>query len=468
MCKLKKFYAIFLLFTIFALPARAENIFAITAADANGNAYSGTAFYKAGDLWVNEQLLRFAGVQLSDALNGKGFYVTVNDADSLLEVPALRKLGGAALKLYFPAVTEQNVKYFNISGLERLTGCFVQNSFGAPQIAFMPKETAAFAKKNDKTLPVPFVLTWEHVTKFNPELSKEPVINGLDVLAPTWFNLADATGTLANRASSSYVEEAHRRGCKVWAMVTNSFNKQLTKDFLKNAYARQKFIAQLLAFSKLYGLDGINIDFENVDLADRNAFTQLLTELAPCLKEEGLVFSIAVNKPGSTASAKSHDRRSMARLADFIMVMTYDQHWRTSPVAGSVADLAWTRSVLVKTLEEVPAQKLMLGIPFYSRRWICTPLAGGKEKVSSQTLTMAQSDELIRKHNLTPVWLENKGQHYFEFSQNGKKIKVWAEDASSIQKRAELVKEFGLAGAACWRKGHEQPYAWNAIFNTLR
>jgi len=467
---LKRICVVILLLLTLAVPAfAADDVFPITVTAANGQKLTTTALYKSGDLWLNEKGLRFAGVELTSALNGKGFNITVHEADKVFEIPALRELVGGTLTLYFPAYTsDKKEKYVNISGLEPLTGCLIEGDASNPVVSVIARETVAFGKKNSIPLPKPFTLVWEHVTSYNPDLSKEPVIQGLDVISPTWFNLADASGNLANRASNAYITEAHNRGYRVWAMVTNSFNKQLTKTFLANAAARRQFIAKLLAYSKLYGIDGINIDFENVDVTDRFAFVQLLREFAPQLNREGLVFSVDVNKPGNTNHARSHDRRSIAAVADYIMVMTYDQHWRTSPVAGSVADLAWTKSVLVKTLEEVPAEKLLLGIPFYSRRWACVKQANGKEKVSSVALSMAQSDELIRKHNLTPVWLETKGQDYYEFAENGKTMKVWVENAKSIERRAQLAKDYKLAGAACWRKGHEQPYAWEALNNSLR
>jgi len=467
---LKKIFTAIVWIIILALPAfAADEIFPITVTAADGRKFETTALYKAGDLWLSEDGVRFAGVELTSALNGKGFDIAVREPDKVFEIPALRELAGNVLTLYFPAyMSEAKVKYINISGLEPLTGCLVEGSCEKPAVSVIPKETVAFAGKNTNPVPKPFTLVWEHVTSYNPELAKQPVIEGLDVISPTWFNLSEATGSLANRASCAYVTEAHKRGLRVWAMVTNSFNKQMTKAFLANSAARRLFIARLLAYARLYGIDGINVDFENVDVTDRFAFVQLLRELAPKLQRQQLVFSVDVNKPGNTNSARSHDRRSIAAVADYVMVMTYDQHWRACPVAGSVADLAWTKSTLIKTLEEVPAEKLLLGIPFYSRRWYCTKAANGKEKVSSKTLTMAQSDELIRKHSITPVWLADKGQDYYEYTEGGQKVKVWAENAKSIALRGKLAKEYNLAGAACWRKGQEEPYAWQALFNSMR
>ncbi len=448
--------------------AKDEELFQSCIFTADGSRINTTAFSKSGDLWIETDVLQKTGTALESVLDGKGFVITVQEPDAFFGIPSLKQLAGDTLRLYFRAAEVQKIKYINVSGLEKLTGCFVEMSNGLPCVRVLPKEIAAFPAKSKTKLQKPVVLAWEYVTSYSPELASEPVINGLDVISPTWFNLVGADGLLSSRTSPAYTAEAHKRGMKIWALVSNSFNGQLTKAFLHSAQARKQFTAQLLAFSKLYGLDGFNFDFERIDVADRDTFTQLLREAAPYLKEAGLAVSVDVHIPANTNMSKSHDRKALSSIVDYVMVMAYDQHWASCPAAGSVADLPWTKSAVSMTLQEgVPAEKLLLGVPFYMRRWRCTPLPDGKEKVKGSTLTMEDSDELIRKHNLVPVWLEDKKQDYYEFSENGQKIRVWVENAKSLAERAALIKEFNLAGAACWRKGHEQPYAWKALTDLL-
>ena len=451
--------------------AKDKELFRSYILTSDGGRINTTAFSKSGDLWIEAAALQKTGTVLESVLDGKGFVITVQNPAAFFGIPSLEQLAGNTLRLHFRAAEVQKIKYINVSGLEKLTGCFVETSNGQPCVRVLPKEIAAFPAKSTTGLQQPIILAWEYVKSYSPELASEPVINGIDVISPTWFNLESADGFVSNITSPAYTAEAHKRGMKVWALVSNSFNRPLTrpltKAFLRSAQARKLFTAQLLAFSKLYGLDGFNFDFEKIDVADRDAFTQLLREAAPYLKEAGLVVSVDVHKPANTNMSKSHDRKALSSIVDYVMVMTYDQHWAGCTTAGSVADMKWTRDAVVRTLQEVPAEKLLLGIPFYMRRWICTPLAGGKEKVKGYTLTMEQSDELIRKHNLTPVWLADKKQDYYEFKENGKTIKVWVENRKSLAARADLIKEYNLAGAACWRKGQEQPYAWKTLHESL-
>ena len=451
--------------------AKDEKIFQSYIIAADGGRINTTAFSESGDLWIEADALRKAGTALETVLDGKCLVIQVKNPDEVFGIPALKQLTGGVLRLAFRAADVYKVKYINVSGLEKLTGCFVKKANDLPYVRVLPKEVAAFPAKNDTELKKPVIMAWEYVKSYSPELASEPVINGIDVISPTWFNLESADGFVSNITSPAYTAEAHKRGMKVWALVSNSFNRPLTrpltKAFLRSAQARKLFTAQLLAFSKLYGLDGINFDFERVDVTDRDAYTQLVREAAPYLNEAGLVVSVDVHKPANTDISKSHDRKALGAIVDYVMLMAYDQHWSSCWVAGSVADMKWTRDAVVRTLQEVPAEKLLLGIPFYMRRWICTPRAGGKEKVKGYTLTMEQSDELIRKHKLTPVWLADKKQDYYEFNENGKTIKVWVENRKSLAARADLIKEYNLAGAACWRKGQEQPYAWKTLHESL-
>jgi len=431
---------------------------------------SGAGLYINGDLWVSADVMAAAGVQLSSAQNVKGFTINVTDPAETLGISALSELAGNSLPLYFPAHVEKGAKYFNVTGMEAITGLAIEDKGG--QVCLRQRE-------QDEPLPsrVPapgpisgrISLTWEYVSHISPNIASEPRIDGLDILSPTWFNLMDAEGDVANRASASYVNAAHSKGYSVWALVSNSFSSKLSSEFFKNQRGMDLFIARLLAYAKLYGFDGINIDFEAMSANDRDNFTALMEKMSPYLSAQRLAFSIDVHRPANTNSSRSHDRAALAQCADYIMVMTYDQHWRTSPVAGSVASLAWVRDSLKKTLDEgVPSKKLMLGVPFYMRLWEETPVPGGKPKVKSTTLTMAKADELLASKGITPMWLEDHAQNYFEYRENGKTYKVWMEDPASIGQKLKLVDEFSLAGMAAWRRGQEKPEVWPTVKRSLK
>lgn len=309
-------------------------------------------------------------------------------------------------------------------------------------------------------------LVWEQVTNRTPNVSDIGPLPGVNVVSPTWFELKDGEGTLQNKADPAYVKWAHQRGYKVWGLVTNGFNPDWTKSVLGSYDKRDKLIAQLIHYANMYDLDGINIDFENVYLAEKEKLVQFVRELTPYLHEQGLTVSIDVTIK-STAETWSMflDRAALAQVVDYMAVMTYDEHWASSPKAGSVASLPWVENGLKGILEEVPHQKLLLGVPFYTRLWTESKQADGSVKVSSKALSMPRAQEWIQERKLTPKLDEASGQNYVQYTdpKDGNTYKMWLEDVTSMQKRMELVQKYNLAGAAAWRRGYELPEIWQAV-----
>ena len=314
-------------------------------------------------------------------------------------------------------------------------------------------------------------LVWDQISNQVPAATKAAKIEGLDVISPTWFQVADESGTLINRAYPKYVEWAHKNGYKVWALLANDFDSpDMTRKLLNNTDARDNVIRQVLVFASLYKLDGINIDFENISKEDKGALTQFVREMTPLLKEQGLVVSIDVTVPdGSDNWSLCYDRKALGDVVDYVMLMAYDQYWATSPVAGSVAQVSWVEKNLQKTLEMVPAQKLMLGMPFYTRLWKEEAGVNGKTKISSpQTLSMAGAQKMIKENNAQVKWDDVSGQFYAEFKKDGSTFKIWLEDGNSINLKAALVQKYKLAGAAEWKKGSEVSSVWDVLNNDLK
>lgn len=290
--------------------------------------------------------------------------------------------------------------------------------------------------------------------------------NGLDVVSPTWFQISDVKGNLTNRASSGYVEWAHKNGYKVWALMSNNFNSaDQTGKFLNDTDARDNAIKQVLSYAALYKLDGINIDFENVNKKDKDALTQFVREMTPLLKEQAVTVSVDVTVPdGSDNYSLCYDRKALGEAADYVMLMAYDQHWASSPVAGSVAQITWVENNLNKVLELVPKEKLILGLPFYTRLW---KDESGK-KLTSSAISMSTAKKLIRENNLKVTWDEPSGQFYTEYDKDGINHKMWLEDENSINMKSSLVQKYQLAGAASWSKGMESAEIWDILNRNLK
>ncbi|WP_442604373.1 glycosyl hydrolase family 18 protein [Paenibacillus sp. KN14-4R] len=312
-------------------------------------------------------------------------------------------------------------------------------------------------------------MTWEHVTSKNPDTSKLPAMPGLNVISPTWFHLADVKGNLTNTADASYVKWAHSKGLQVWALFDNGFEPKQTTQALSSYDTRMHMIKQLLSFAQMYKLEGINIDFENVVTADKQNLVQFVREFTPLAHEQELVVSIDVTpKSQSEMWSLFLDRKALAQSVDYMMLMGYDEHWATSPKAGSVASIPWVENAIKKLLEEeeVPSDKLVLGVPTYTRLWT-EETVDGKTKVSSKAIFMEKAQTIIKDNKLTPVFQPEVGQNYVEYKEGDKLNKIWIEDAESMKLRTELVKKFNLAGIASWRRGFETQDIWKVIEDSL-
>lgn len=312
-------------------------------------------------------------------------------------------------------------------------------------------------------------LVWDHITQKSPNLSNQEKIEGLDILSPTWFAVIDETGRLSSLADSNYVEAAHAKGYKVWPLITNSFNPDLTGKVLADEKAQDAVITALSEYARQYNLDGINIDFENIYDSDKEKFVVFVDKLTKKLKQQNLVVSIDVTVPSNTPNwSRCYDRAKLGQIVDYVMVMTYDEHWRKSPVSGPVASLPWVEKGIQATLELVPKEKILLGLPFYTREWEETTDDYGQKTVSAKTLSMSAAQKIIDTYNLSPVWLNDQGVNYVEYNKNGNLYRIWLEDSKSISLKAALVQKYGLAGAASWRKGFEAQHIWFVIDNALR
>lgn len=311
-------------------------------------------------------------------------------------------------------------------------------------------------------------LVWEMTYGKRPEVTK---IEGLDVLSPTFFEVINENGDVLNRCDKVYIDRAHALGYQVWALLQNEFkNPDNTEKLLNSTEARDNLIKQLLAYAALYELDGINIDFENVYMRNKDALTQFVREATPLFKEQGLVVSIDVGVPdGSENYSLCYDREAFAEVVDYIMVMTYDQHWATSPVAGSVAQLTWVEKNIKRMLDLVPREKLLLGLPFYVRVWKEGIDENGIFRVTSPgVVTMQRAYELIQENDAQIEWDSVSGQYYAQYKKDEAVYKIWLEDETSINLKSSLVHKYKLAGTASWSKTFETAEVWNVLYRNLK
>ena len=334
------------------------------------------------------------------------------------------------------------------------------------------KEVTITISHQSNTVAVPKIngpvqLTWEAVYTKNPDHSLIPDMLGVNVVSPTWFSLSGNDGSIKNLASLEYSKWAQSKGYQVWGLFSNAFDPEMTHEALKDFETRQSIIIQLLHFSQMYQLQGINFDIENVYQEDGPLVTQLMREATPYLHEAGLIVSMDITfYAGENNNWSSfYERNKLAGIVDYLIIMAYDEHPGSSPVAGSVSSFPWVETNLQNLLKEVPKEKLILGVPLYTRLWKEQLKEDGTTEVSSQSMSMKKMKEWLTEKGLQPIYDEESGQNYAEYYAEDEMAtyKVWIEDELSLTKRATLAANYQLAGVASWSRFFGDQTAWTAI-----
>lgn len=332
----------------------------------------------------------------------------------------------------------------------------------------LPEPPKSAEQTKPPRLPAaPLVMTWEF-TYPNPNVEAIRAMPSLKVISPTWFHLKDNKGNLRNLADPAYVTWARERGYLIWALVSNDFKPEMTAQVLSSSALRRKVIDQLLIYAHLYELDGLNLDFENFHYTSGDLYTQFVRELAPLCREAGLVLSVDVTMISMEPYwSRGYDRGALAQTADYIVLMAYDEHWENGPVPGSVASLPWVEKGLQQVLKEVPPEKLILGVPFYTRIWQVKNTAGGDPQTSSRSYSMERVEEILAGKDIHMEWDSGARQNLARYTEGESTYKLWLEDTDSMRLRLELVNRYGLAGVAGWRRGLEKPEIWDLIGEVL-
>jgi spore germination protein YaaH len=446
-------------------------------------AYIGVHSGDVSDIWVPAELLSDMKCPVKLASDKSYFTGRIENPSEKLGLPILKTLlpnNAPAIDIDFRALSDDGKFYFNISGMEPVTGItgtltdtrrvIVPPKSGDILVVGKPEQMPEKARISvpdftPSDLTPPFSLIWEQVGDLNPDISVEDALPTVKIVSPTWFALKDSGGAVSNKADWTYTADAHAKGYGVWALVSNGFNRDRTTAFLSKESLQNQFIAKMLVYSKLYGFDGINIDFENVGNDDAVKLTAFVRKLADAAGENGL--AVTIDLPVPTSWNKAYERKALAEAVNYVIVMAYDEHWGSSPRAGSTASLPWTQKAVKRALSDVPAEKLLMGVPFYTKEWAETKTGKSKVSVRSRTMTMASVDTRLSETGAALQWQGDKGQNYFQYVSDDKTYKIWVEDERSIALRMSIIKNFKLAGAAFWRKGFEKPEIWPVIEGTL-
>ena len=281
----------------------------------------------------------------------------------------------------------------------------------------------------------------------------------INVLAPTWFTLSSEDGNINVKASRTYVKKAHENGMQVWGVLDNFQNDDLFvyTQFLNSLEGRQKVIRTLIEEAQNFDLDGINVDIEGLaEPTDVYDFIEFVREICIACRRAGLYISVNNYVPYNYND--HYDLEEQASFADYVIIMGYDEHTVGSQEAGSVASIGYVEYGIQEALKDVPAERLINGIPFYTIGWATE---GGT--VSGRTLDMAEAKVFMKDHDMKKEWNSTAGQNYAEKESGSKLYQIWLEDKKSISTKLDLMKENGLAGVAVWRLGLETNDVWDVI-----
>lgn len=301
-------------------------------------------------------------------------------------------------------------------------------------------------------------LVWDYYSEYAkaPDRTGE-TMDGVNVVSPSFFSLErGSNGEIYDNTKddgAEYIEWAHNNNYQVWAMFSNNSLKDTTSQILNDYEKRETMIENLMDLVEEYNLDGVNVDFENMNESDKDVYSRFLIELAPRLKKIGKTLSVDVTAPdGSETWSLYFDRNTIANVADYIVFMAYDQYGTNSNKAGTTAGYNWVEANVKKFLgqEDVDPEKIILGIPLYMRLWEEEEDGTAKPEV----VNMKDMFDVLPE-NQVATWDEELKQYYVEYEEDGKTYKMWVENEKSVGEKINLANQYNLAGIAFWEKDRE-------------
>ena len=289
----------------------------------------------------------------------------------------------------------------------------------------------------------------------------------IDVLSPGWYD-ANADGSITGYARRDVIDAAHAGGVAVIPLVVNKdVDPDVAHAVLSDPARRAALARNLVDEAKTYGYAGFQLDFEQVPWTDRDLLTALVQDCADVFHQAGLNLSIAVipRLPGDAGASGTlldyfrqwsgaYDFAALARAADFLSFMTYDEHNGVTP-PGPVSGTPWMRQALEFSLQGVPPEKATLGLPTYYHDWT------GIGRLTSSSYADAMT--LAQDHGATPALDATEEEMHFGYTARGIQHELWIQSPETLRRKLPLMYEYGLKGISVWRLGFEDPSFWNLI-----
>lgn len=311
----------------------------------------------------------------------------------------------------------------------------------------------------------PIVLGWHQVTSTAANSSWGTALakaEGLNVISPTWFGVADSEGEVTSLASKDYVTKLKAINVDVWPLISD-FNKDVDYNRLfMSTTTRGNLIKNIIYFIEEYNLDGINIDFEHIKSSYAEGYIEFLRELSIEMRSRKKVLSVDNYIPLEFNAF--YNIKEQGIVSDYLCVMAYDEHYSGSPKAGSVSSLSWVKNSIENTAKSAPMKKLIVGLPFYTRLW----REAHTGKLTSRALSMDGGLNLVSSNKAKKEWDKEKGQYYAEWKDGKDRMRIWLEEEKSLEAKLKLVEKDKVAGIAFWKLGLERKEAWESVTDWLR
>ena len=290
-----------------------------------------------------------------------------------------------------------------------------------------------------------------------PELLKNT--QGMNVIAPTWYAIRNDEGEIRSIANDAYALYCHAKKLAVWATVNNFDIADVNeKTLFSSTLTRRKMIDKILREVSVNNLDGINLDIEHISADAGEDYTEFVRELSIELTKVGCTLSIDTYVP--YGFNKHYDLKEYNDFCDYVIIMCYDEHYAGSKEAGSVSSLSYVKDGIELSLTSVDKDKLIIGLPYYTRIWTTTT-AGKVTSIvgSSQSIESAALNQGL-KFTFDSVTSQNYG---YKLTQDGDTVECWMEDDLSLAYKMLEIKKADVAGTAAWKLTQERENFFKVI-----
>ena len=415
-------------------------------------------------------IANYTDVQIQTFDSGEGRRVLINDwgTRNIARVKkngSLRVKGGVKSKILTDLAKDDTVtvldtmeKWSQVASSDGNIGYVENKRLAAAESQKFSGNFTAPVYKNTR-MSGKIVLGWHQVTSQDGNNTFDSIVaktKGMNVISPTWFSLTDNNGNYKSLASTDYVTKAHAKGLQVWALIDNFSADVQTETLLASTSTRRKLIDSLIADAEKYDLDGLNLDFESLKTEAGVHYIEFIRELSIPCRQKGIVLSVDNYVPARYNSF--YNLKEQGIVADYVIMMGYDEHFAGGE-PGSVSSISYVKNGISGMLEDVPKEKLINAVPFYTRLWI----EAGDGSIISKAMGIADAKKWVDNNQVELTWQADTAQYYGEKQTNDGAQFLWMEEERSLKEKMNVVRQNDLAGVACWKLGFEDSAAWDSI-----